>query len=314
MASVSSEARLKPFVVACIPALNEEKAIGRVVLQTQKYVDHVIVCDDCSEDYSGEIASGLGATVIRHGKNLGKGAALRTAFYKARTLNPDVVVTLDADGQHDPTEIERVIEPILEGKSDIVIGSRFLKDSTSDPPFYRFIGMKFLNFISSIKCGNDIVDTQSGFRAFSQKALDVMLNCEVEGFGIESEQLVLAKKHNLRISEVPVNIMYRNLDKTSKRNPLRHGLDVVSAVLKLIVEDRPLLLFGIPGIITLLIGVFYGIKFLWYFNYTRYFSLPLAIISMGSFLMGVLLIMTSLIFHTLTRLKQSLNSKFKNNY
>ena len=314
MAHMSSDARTQPFVVACIPALNEERSIGKVVLQTRKYVDHVIVCDDCSDDYSGEIASGLGATVIRHKKKLGKGAALRTAFGNARSLNPDIVVTLDADGQHNPIEIEKIVEPIIEGKSDIVIGSRFLETSASDPPFYRLIGLKILNFMSAIQIGKGVIDTQSGFRAFSNKALDVMLNCEVDGFGTESEQLVLASKHGLRVVEVPVSIKYNNIDNTSKKNPVRHGLDVIGAILKLIIEERPLLLLGVPGFIIILNGIFFGVYFLLWFNNTRYFSLPMAIISMGSLIMGSLLIITSLILHTLIRLKQSLNSKLKNNY
>lgn len=314
MARVSSDARVQPFVVACIPALNEERSIGRVVLQTRKYVDHVIVCDDCSDDYSGEIARGLGATVIRHNKNLGKGAALRTAFGNARSLNPDVVVALDADGQHDPAEIEKMIEPIIEGKSDIVIGSRFHEASTSDPPLYRIMGLRILNFMSSIRGDKGVIDTQSGFRAFSCKALDVILNCEIDGFGVESEQLALAKKHGLKIVEVPVSIKYSHLDNTSTKNPVRHGLEVMSAIIKLIIEDRPLLLLGVPGFIFILIGVFFGLYFLWYFNNTRYFSLPMAMISMGSLLMGMLLIITSFILYNLSRMKQSLNSKLKNNY
>jgi glycosyltransferase involved in cell wall biosynthesis len=129
----------KPFVVACIPAFNEEGRIGGVVVQARKYVDRVVVCDDGSGDLTGEIAEGLGAVVIRHGRNLGKGAALRSAFLRARELGADVVVMLDADGQHDPEEIPGLVEPILKGAADMVVVSRYAEGSKTDAPLYRAI-------------------------------------------------------------------------------------------------------------------------------------------------------------------------------
>ncbi|MEM2843728.1 MAG: glycosyltransferase family 2 protein, partial [Candidatus Bathyarchaeia archaeon] len=91
----------KPFVIACIPAYNEEATIAKVIIQAQKYVDKVILCDDGSNDYTGLIAERLGAEVIKHERRLGKGAALRILFKKAEDLEAGIVVTLDADGQHD---------------------------------------------------------------------------------------------------------------------------------------------------------------------------------------------------------------------
>jgi glycosyltransferase involved in cell wall biosynthesis len=90
----------KPFIIACIPAYNEEKTIAKVIIKTQKYVDKVIVCDDGSKDMTSEIAERLGAIVIKHERNMGKGEALRNLFKKAIELNADIVITLDGDGQH----------------------------------------------------------------------------------------------------------------------------------------------------------------------------------------------------------------------
>jgi len=129
----------KPFVVACIPAFNEEGSIAGVVVRAGKYVDRVVVCDDGSVDLTGEIAEGLGAVVIRHEGNRGKGAALRSAFLRARELGADVVVMLDADGQHDPEEIPGLVEPILKGAADMVVGSRYAEGSKTDAPLYRAI-------------------------------------------------------------------------------------------------------------------------------------------------------------------------------
>ena len=88
----------RPFVVVAIPAFNVEKSIAKVVLEAQKYVDVVVVCDDGSEDFTGEIAERLGADVVRHERNLGEGAALRSLFDAGRKISADVLVTLDADG------------------------------------------------------------------------------------------------------------------------------------------------------------------------------------------------------------------------
>ena len=111
--------------MACIPAFNEEKTIAKVVLLTQKHVDKVVVCDDGSTDMTGEIAERLGAEVIRHERRLGYGAAIQSLFRRARELGADVMVTLDADLQHNP-DIPVLVKPLWEGGADIVVGSRFL--------------------------------------------------------------------------------------------------------------------------------------------------------------------------------------------
>ena len=129
----------KPFTIACIPAFNEEGRIASVIVRARRRVDAVVVCDDGSGDLTGEIAEGLGAVVVRHGRNLGKGAALRSAFLRARELGADVVVMLDADGQHDPEEIPGLVEPILKGAADMVVGSRYAEGSKTDAPLYRAI-------------------------------------------------------------------------------------------------------------------------------------------------------------------------------
>ena len=130
----------KPLIVAAIPAFNVEKTIARLVLETQKFVDVVLVCDDGSTDCTAEIAERMGADVIRHERNLGYGAAIKTLFSMARELNADVLVTLDGDGQHDPREIPRLIEPVLENNADIVLGSRFLGDKEKDNEVPRYRG------------------------------------------------------------------------------------------------------------------------------------------------------------------------------
>jgi len=141
---------LKQFVVVGIPAFNEEKTIAKVILQCQEYADKVVVCDDGGTDMTGEIASRLGADVVRHEKNLGYGAAIQTLFRRARELDADILVTLDGDGQHDPSDIPNVVTPIKNGAADITFGSRFINGHLSSiMPWYRRAGVKLLGMLNA---------------------------------------------------------------------------------------------------------------------------------------------------------------------
>jgi len=292
------------MIVAAVPAYNEERTIGKVVLLAKRYVDRVLVCDDGSTDMTAEIAEKLGAMVVRHQKNMGKGTALRTALEYLKQLNPDIVVTMDSDGQHDPDGIPRLLEPIIRGEADMVIGSRYVEGSETDAPFYRRLGLKLVNSVSR-RSGKGVVrDTQSGFRAYSAKVLDLMQQCEAGGYGIETEQLAVAMKNGLRVVEVPIAVRYKGLEKTSKRNPVRHGAELIGMALRLIVEERPLLLLGVPGALLTILGIGTGVYLLWYFNVTRYFSIPVALITLGALFMGTILFITSLMLYAVMRLKQ----------
>ena len=116
---------IKLKIVIGIPAYNEEKNIGVIILKLRKITDNIIVCNDGSSDMTGEIAEKLGAIVVNHPKNLGYGAGIKSIFQKAREMNSDILVTFDADGQHRVEDIKPIIEPILKNQADIVIGSRF---------------------------------------------------------------------------------------------------------------------------------------------------------------------------------------------
>ncbi|GAG90371.1 unnamed protein product, partial [marine sediment metagenome] len=155
-------------LLAALPAYNEERSIAKVIIKTKKKVDRVIVVDDGSTDATGEIGEALGATVIRHRENLGYGAAMRSAFEAARELNATTMVMLDADGQHDPKEIPLLLKKIEEG-FDIVIGSRLI--GKAKIPRYRRYGISILNFAMR-RAHVKVTDSQSGYRAYSRKALD----------------------------------------------------------------------------------------------------------------------------------------------
>ncbi len=297
-------------IVACIPAYNEEMTIAKTILQVQKFVDLIIVADDGSTDMTASIAEGLGATVIRNGHS-GKGSALRSAFALAQKLDAEIIVTLDADGQHDPTEIPLLVKPIKEEKAEVTVGSRFMQASKTDFPPYRRFGLKVINSLSRKSCNNIVKDTQCGFRAYSTKALNVIQQCESNGFGVESEQLSLISKCGMKVQEVPVTVSYKGLYKTSKRHPLTHGSEIVLSALRLLVELRPLSMLGLPGAILFLTGLITGAYVLLDFNLSSPFILPLVWISVGSFCMGTLLSVSSIMLFAIAKLREDAKHQFR---
>ena len=193
-------------VIIGIPAFNEENNIAKIIVKLKKKYEHVIVCDDGSSDMTHDIASSLGAIVVKHSTNLGYGAAIKTIFNESKKIEGDVLVTFDADGQHQISEIDSVLKPIFENSSDIVIGSRFL-GSTKDLPKYRKIGIKTITSLTNTLTGSKITDAQSGFRAYSKKVLNKITPTE-SGMGISTEILIKSAKNEMRITEVPITISY----------------------------------------------------------------------------------------------------------
>ena len=297
--------RLK--TLAIIPAYNEESSIAKVILRTRRYVDDVIVCDDGSTDMTFMITKAVGARVVRHAERRGKGEAFRALSKEVMELRPDIIVALDGDGQHDPDEIPMLMKPIETGSGDIVVGSRYVDGGKMDAPLYRRFGLRVINFLFKKVAGVHISDTQSGFRAYSRKAFDFLVQCDARGYGIEGEQLVLAAKNGLRVMEVPISVKYNGIARKSKRSPLSHGTDLMSTLFRLVVEERPLKYLGLPGIGLTFIGANLGVYVLWMFNVTRYFSIPVAILTVGSSIVGALLIIAAIILHGLKRVNERLN-------
>ena len=292
--------------VAIIPAYNEEGSIAKVVLQAKQYVDNVIVCDDGSSDMTFTIARALGVRVIRHAVNQGKGATFRTLSKEVVELSPDIIVTLDGDGQHDPQDIPMLLKPIEAGECDVVVGSRYVDGGKMNAPFYRKVGLRVINFLFRRAAGGLIKDTQSGFRAYSQKAFDFLMQCDAKGYGIEGEQLVFAARNGLRVMEVPISIKYNGLATDSKKSPLFHGADLIATLLRLAVEERPLKYLGLPGIGLTGIGAMLAVYLLWMFNITRYFSVLVALLTMGTLIAGLLLAVSAIILHGLKRINERL--------
>ena len=282
--------------LVCIPAYNEGKMIKNLVQKCLQYSDKVIVCDDGSIDNTSKLAEEGGATVISHKKNQGKGSALKTLFKHAKELGPEVMITIDGDNQFLPEEINKLAEPILKKKADIVIGYRF--DENSEMPSYRKIGNKVLDKVTKMASDLPFRDTQSGFRSYSNKALE-LLDFKSSGFGADSEILIDASQKRLKILEEKVSVIYNTGESTSTKNPISHSADVFSSLLELIAFHHPLKMLGIPGIILLIVGVVFSVIVIAMFNETRYFSIPTTLVAFGSLTIGLLLLMMSVILYAI---------------
>jgi glycosyltransferase involved in cell wall biosynthesis len=293
------------MIVACIPAYNEEHTIAKVIIETSKHVDKILVCDDGSKDMTSEIAQHLGATVLKHSQNRGKGAALITLFEACKGLHPDAVVTLDADWQHDAKEIPRLVEPIAKGVADIVIGSRFI-GSDANTPSYRKIGHRIINSLFKQASGSKVSDTQSGFRAYSSKALET-IKLSASGIETDSEILLDATRKGLRIIETPITIRYEG--DTSTYNPLSHGYTVASYILQKIVLGRPLLLLGLPGLALLGIGLYLFTVVIDFYIKSKYFSVPFALGSFFFFTIGILTLLTSVMLYAISAILKDARGK-----
>ena len=240
-------------IIVVIPAHNEEGAIAPVILGAMKMADLVLVCDDGSTDLTAEVARRLGARVIVPPTNLGKGATLRSLMDEAKKLKARATISMDSDGLHFWSDIPALARPVLDGEADIVIGVR---STGGTMPRNRVIGNRILDEATSRKAGLKIHDTQSGFRAYSVKAL-AALDFSEKGMAVESQTLIDAVMEDLKIVGVPVSTTYEGVRK--KRSMLGQGSGVLDYILSRTVVESPLLYLGVPGAIAILAGIVAGI-------------------------------------------------------
>lgn len=220
---------MQPRIVAGIPAYNEGRFIGEVVRKARELVDEVIVVDDGSTDSTARVAEAAGALVIRHKTRKGAGGATKSCFKAAKAKGADVLVTLDGDAQHQPSEISKLVAPLLRNKVDLAIGSRFLGEQ-GNMRLYRRFGIKIITFLYNFGSKVKVSDAQSCFRAYGQRALHSLSVTEA-GFGFSVELLVQARQRGLTIGEVPISCVYHSESHSS--SPVIHGLGVAFTVLKL---------------------------------------------------------------------------------
>jgi glycosyltransferase involved in cell wall biosynthesis len=283
-----------PSVIVAIPAYNEDRFIGSLVLKLRSHERMVVVVDDGSTDATADVAEAAGAMVIRHPRNRGKTAAVKTIFEQARRLSPDALVLLDGDSQHDPAEVDAVVKPILQGTADMVVGSRFA-GVRSVIPRWRVAGQHALTVATNIGSGLRLSDTESGYRAFSRRALEQM-RFRGRGFALEAATQFQAKEHGWRVVEVPIRVHYKI---PLKRNPVWHGVGQIDAILRLIAEHRPLLFFGVPGLFVLLAGLGLGFQVVRIYDATQQLAIGYSMITVLLVIVGVLSLFVGVMLHAI---------------
>ena len=215
---------------------------------------------------------------------------------KAKDLNGDVLVTFDADGQHRIEDIDKVINPVLDGQSDIVIGSRFLDGSKKEVPQYRKVGIKVITKITNVTIKKELTDSQSGFRAYSKRVLNEIKPAE-SGMGVSTEILIKASSKNLKISEVPIKILYGK--NSSTHNPVVHGSSVIFSTIKFTSIEHPLRFYGIPSVVFMIIGLSFTYLAVEHYVEIGRLSTNLTIVAAGAVLIGIILLISAILLYSL---------------
>ena len=196
---------MKIFII--IPALNEAKTIGRVVGELKKDNYKVVVVNDGSSDATTQVAESAGAIVLHHLVNRGQGAALKTGIIYALRNEADILVTFDADGQHNAADIPKLLEPLFEHKAEVTLGSRFSHGSPTGMPFLRKLVLKTAVVFTRLVSGLDVTDTHNGLRAFSRGAIE-QIKINQDQMAHASEILDEIHKNKIKFLEVPITINY----------------------------------------------------------------------------------------------------------
>lgn len=217
----------EPKIAAIIPALNAERTLAKVVEDTRRHLEHVLVIDDGSSDRTGDVARSAGALVLRHEVNRGKGAALKTGFAWALKHGCDAVITLDADGQHLPAEIPKFLSKWRVGGAQLIIGGRAHLFQHMLPR--RRNANRLSAWSISKAAGVPIADSQSGFRLYSAELLR-SLHLHTDGFDMESEVIVLAGRRGFRIVSIPIELGFVDGIATSHYKPLKDTLRIAWTV------------------------------------------------------------------------------------
>ena len=284
-------------LVVMIPAYNEEKSIGGVIRGIPRKIPgidkvEVLVINDGSVDKTVEIARKAGADkVISHKANRGVGAAFYTGLDQALEMGADIILNTDADGQFNPKDIPRLVEPIVKGTSDIVVGSRFLGKNPK-MPFMKKIGNRFFTWLTKRMTGVNLTDAQCGFRAFTK---EVALKTVLFGkFTYTQEFILQASRKGFKITEIPIDAGIRKDGKSKVvKCWYQYGLKAIAIVIRNYTDKSPLTIFGAMAAIIFLIALIpFTNALLLYIQYQRFTGL------MGSALLAGFLFLSSLMIFT----------------
>ena len=222
---VQDKPRSQQRCCVVMPAYMEEQRIGDVVRRSLEHVNDIIVIDDGSTDRTGAEAAAAGATVIRHERNLGKGVALNTGFKYAREHHFDYLITMDADGQHDPDDLPEFIEAYQRTGIPVLIGNRM--GAVGNMPLVRKLTNRFMSWLLSREMRQYVPDTQCGFRLYRCDEIP-FISTESTRYAAESEILLHVAARGIRIDAVPIAVIYR--DEKSKISPVRDTLRFIAMI------------------------------------------------------------------------------------
>jgi len=288
------EARgLNMKLVVLIPALNEEKTIKNVILGIPRKilgiekVEVLVINDGSTDNTIDEALNGGADKIVSHRRNIGVGAAFMTGIRNTISMGADVVVTLDADSQFSSNQIPELIVPIQNDQFDVVIGSRFLDTIPKKIPKIKLVGNKIFTKIISWSVGQKFTDTQTGFRAYSKQAL--LAISVVNEFTYTQEVLIDLKFKNFRIGEIPVDVIYDEKRKSKVvKNITNYSMRVLSIIFRSLVYHRPILAFGLFGMVLIAGGILSKILTITeIFSVSPGLSTGLIILGIVSFMLGL---------------------------
>lgn len=254
-------------IAVVIPALNEEKQIGEVIEAIPGFVDHIIVVDDGSTDHTADIARGKGASIVSHKYNRGVGAAFISGVKRFLELQLDIMVNIDADGQFNPADIEKLIRPILDNQADFVTASRFIdKAFKPDMSLIKYRGNRIMSRFVSRLTHRKFYDVSCGFRAYSKETLQ-RLNLFGD-FTYTQETFIDLAFKQIEIMEVPVHVRGRREHGKSRvaSNLFRYAFQTLKIIIRTFRDNKPFRLFGFMSAFSFLLGmafaIFLGIHYL----------------------------------------------------
>lgn len=252
----------EPNIIALIPAHNEEKTIADVIRGVLQHVNNVLVLNDGSKDKTAVIAKEAGALVISNDYKMGLGISMKKAFKNALRINADIIVTIDADGQYDPKEIPKLLDPIVSNEADLVLGSRFLeKGSIEKMSRVKKLGNKVFTWAMNRFTGLHLTDSATGFRAFRREILEEIPI--TSNYSYTQEMIIRAAYEGFRILDVPTVFLKRPHGKSRLiSDPADYGLNVSLIGLRVYRDYHPLSLFGAFGVIFMALGILVGVYYI----------------------------------------------------
>jgi len=296
-------------LIIYLPALNEEENIHKVLTSLPQDLHHIdciqlLVIDDGSTDQTAALARTNGAQVVSHNRNRGVGAAFHSAVQFALENNADILVGIDADGQFDSTEIQALIDPIINNTADLVVGNRFSSGMPENMSRVKYWGNQTVAQLVSIICEQNFTDVSCGFRAYNREAL-YRLNIFGK-FTYTHETILSLVFQELRVVEFPIRVKYDSQRKSRVAGSiLRYALQTSKIIFRVMLDYRPVRVFGAMGAALVIIGLAFEVFLLGHYILTQTFSpyKSTGFIGLGFFIFGMLVLLIALVADMLNRLR-----------